>query len=96
MAFWEGAADLRRDWMTAWIVRAGVNGERDSWALNEGRAGGGFDEVPDITADHTRELVAQRVNSAFPGAHPQKIANFTGQLWALRSRIHQGDLIVLP
>ena len=82
--------------MTAWIVRAGVNGERDSWALDESRAGGGFNEVSDLTADNTREQVADRVNSAFSGAHPQKIANFTGQLWALRSRIHQGDLIVLP
>ena len=71
-------------------------GERDVWALTHGRAGGGFHELPDLTGATTRESVADLVGDAFKGAHPQKIANFTGQLWALRSRIIPGDVVVLP
>lgn len=82
--------------MTAWIVRAGINGERDSWALEEGRAGGGFREVGDLSDAQDRETIHQRVALAFEGDHPQRIANFVGQLLALRSKIREGDLVVLP
>ena len=41
-------------------------------------------------------MVASLVKAAYPDATDGKISNFTGQLWALRSRIAPGDLIVLP
>ncbi len=44
----------------------------------------------------TREMVGSLVKAAYPDATEGKISNFTGQLWALRSRIALGDLIVLP
>lgn len=80
----------------AWLVRAGKAGERDDFALNEGFAGGGFREVADLTAAVTRQEVTQAVRAAFPDASDGTVNNFAGQLWALRSRIEPGDLIVLP
>jgi restriction system protein len=82
--------------MRAWIVRAGRNGEREEWALTNGVAGGGFSETPDLTSATTREAVKEIV----AGAHPRKSAgfvnNFTAQLWAMRARIADGDIAVMP
>jgi restriction system protein len=36
------------------------------------------------------------VADTFPGAADGKVANFSGQLWALRGRIQLGDLLVMP
>ena len=80
----------------AWLARAGKAGERDSFALEHGLAGGGFREVGDLTGATTREDVHEAVKKGFPDASDGKINNFTGQLWALRSRIAEGDLVVLP
>jgi len=80
----------------AWLIRAGRAGERDQFALDAGLAAGGFPEVADMSAATTREMVGALVKTAFPDAAEGKINNFTGQLWALRTRIVPGDLIVLP
>jgi restriction system protein len=82
--------------MTAWIVRAGLVGERDNWALQGNQAGGGFQEVADLTGINDRAAMKALVDAAYPGEKPGKIANFTGQLWALSVTIKPGDLIVLP
>lgn len=82
--------------MRAWIVRAGVLGERDEWALKNGLAGGGFDELPDLTNVTTRQQLAAIGLQRLAGEHPGKIANGVGQMWAMRRTIQPGDLIVLP
>lgn len=81
---------------SAWVIRSGRHGERDAWALANGCSGGGWHEVPDLTPYTTREQVAAAVASAFGGAGGGRIANYAGQMWALRGRIRSGDLIVLP
>jgi restriction system protein len=80
----------------AWVIRAGKHGERDQWAVENGYSGGGWKEVPDLTACQTREDVLGVVRATWPGAADGFVNNFTGQLWALRSRIKPGDLLVLP
>jgi restriction system protein len=80
---------------TAWVIRSGRYGERDSWALKQGCSGGGWAEVPDLTNVTTREQVAQIVLDTYPGSDAL-IANYTGQLWALRGRVQPGDLLVMP
>lgn len=82
--------------MTAWIVRAGVAGERDAWALDGGLAGGGFTEAPDLTDYVTQPQVAAVAADVYEGEPPGMVSNAAGQLWALRGRIQPGDLIVLP
>lgn len=80
----------------AWVVRTGRYGERDSWALENGLAGGGWEEVPDLTACTTRQEIAAVVESTFAGSPQGMISNYTAQLWAFRGRIHAGDFMALP
>lgn len=82
--------------MTAWLIRAGRSGERDEWSLEKGLSGGGFREVGDLTGCQSRADVIAAVETGFPGASKGKISNFSGQLWALRSAVKAGDLVVLP
>ena len=82
--------------MTAWIIRGGRVGEREQWALDNGLAGGGFSEVPDLTDATAREQVHEKVEASFPGAPAGRVSNYVGQLWAMRSLISPGDLIVMP
>lgn len=53
-------------------------------------------QVEDLSECSTREDVAHATAKAYPGASEAKLANFTGQLWALRGRIKPGDLMVMP
>lgn len=87
-ARWQGD-----DVATAWVVRAGRNGERDAWALGNGCSGGGWQEMPDLQPLSSREAVGEVVAATY--AEPAR-ANYTGQLWALRGRIQPGDLMVMP
>ncbi|MCH9736968.1 MAG: restriction endonuclease [Actinomycetia bacterium] len=80
----------------AWVIRSGRHGERDSWALQSGFSGGGWNGVPDLTPCNTREDIANVVATTFKGEPDGKIANFAGQLWALRGRIKPGDLMAMP
>ncbi|MFG3558655.1 restriction endonuclease [Micromonospora sp. NPDC047557] len=67
-----------------------------SWALDKQVAGGGFREVDDLSQATTRESVGELVRAGFPESGAGLVANYTGQLWALRERIATGDLVVLP
>jgi restriction system protein len=83
--------------MAAWTVRTGRHGERDSWALENGLCGGGWVAIPDLTPVDSREGMAAVVTQAFGESEKAgALPNYTGQLWALRSRIQPGDLMVLP
>jgi hypothetical protein len=87
----------RNEAMThAWVIRSGSHGERDAWALESSCSGGGWGEVEDLTECSTRDDVARATAKAYAGAADGKLANFTGQLWALRGRIEPGDLMVMP
>jgi hypothetical protein len=80
---------------TAWMIRSGRYGERDSWALKHGCSGDGWAEVPDLTNVTTRDQVVQIITDTYPGSDAL-IANYTGQLWVLRGRVQPGDLLVMP
>ena len=80
----------------AWVIRSGRHGERDTWALQSGCSGGGWTKVPDLTDCLTRDDVARVTAKTYAGVSDATLANFTGQLWALRSRIEPGDLMVMP
>ena len=82
--------------MSAWIVRHGLNGEHEEWALTQGRAAIGFDEVGDLTGVGSKDSVRQRVNASFPLDPAGRQIIFTSQLWAMRGGIQPGDLVILP
>lgn len=81
--------------MTAWVMRAGRNGEREQWCLENGAAGGGWDEIGDLAQCSSREDVRSLLASATPSAKPGTVTNHAAQLWGLKS-VAPGDLVVLP
>ena len=80
----------------AWIVRSGRMGERESWAIENGVAGGGFLEIGSLEKCNSREDVRLQIASSLPNSKPRKVTNFASQLWALKSRIQINDLVVMP
>lgn len=91
-----GSIEAPQSGARAWVIRSGKYGERDQWALERRVSGGGWREFGDLTPYATKEEVAAAVAAAFPGASAGRLANYTGQVFALRSRIRPGDLLVMP
>ena len=81
---------------TAWLIRAGQDGEREDHALETGLAFGGWDGLPDLSGVSNRDDMQTVVRRMLPGNSKMSVANYVGQLWALRSRVRAGDLAVLP
>jgi restriction system protein len=81
--------------MTAWIIRAGRHGEREAWCLTNGAAGGGWNEVGDLSGCSSRDDVRAMLQAVNPTDKPGKLSNHAAQLWGLRNVV-PGDLIVLP
>ncbi len=80
----------------AWVVRSGKHGEREAWSLANGYAGTGWSDFPDLTPYTSREALVELVSQTLSDAKEGAIPGYAGQLWALRSRIQVGDLMVLP
>lgn len=82
--------------MSVWIVRHGVSGEHEEWALTHSRAAVGFDAVGDLSAATTKEKVRAAVNVAYPADPLGRQSNYSDQLWAVRGVIKPGDLVIMP
>jgi restriction system protein len=82
--------------VTAWVIRSGALGERDQWALNGAVAGGGFERFPDLSQIRTSDEMRALTEKLLEGSSRAKIRNVSSQLWALRSGVKPGDLVVLP
>lgn len=78
-----------------WTVRTGRSGERTEWGFATGVVGGGWHEMPDLTGVTDKEQLRSIVADVYGGSK-NVVANLTGQLWTLRTRIQDGDFIVLP
>ncbi|MGN7132506.1 restriction endonuclease [Rhodococcoides corynebacterioides] len=81
--------------MTAWVIRAGKHGEREQWCLEQGAAGGGWDEVGDLSNCKARADVRALLDAAMPGTTLGLRANHAGQLWGLLN-VAPGDVVILP
>lgn len=80
----------------AWVVRSGKYGEREQWSIANGFAGTGWGEFPDLTSYDSRSGLLELVGKTLRNLKEGAVANYAGQLWALRSRVQSGDLMVLP
>ena len=81
---------------TAWLTRAGRHGEREDFVLEHGLAGSGFHRLPDLSGISSRGEMKGMVRQLLPGTNKMSVANYSGQLWALRAHVRMGDLVVLP
>lgn len=82
--------------MDAWVIRAGRYGERNEWCLANGYAGGGFNEIEDLTACQSRDDVKEIYRRCRPGDKLGRVNTNSAQLWILRNAVKVGDLVVLP
>ncbi len=58
--------------------------------------GGGFGDVPDLSTAETRADVLAAVTRGIEAIQEGRAKNFSAQLWALRSRMSVGDIVVMP
>jgi restriction system protein len=79
-----------------WLVRAGKGGKFADIALEQGLAGIGWAELPDLSQITTRAQLEALYRERHPGDSPQAIGNNVGQVWAFYSRVKPGDLVGLP
>ena len=81
---------------TAWLTRAGRHGEREDFVLEHGLACSGFHRLPDLSGVSNRADMESIVRKLLPDKTKMSVANYVGQLWALRAGVRTGDLVVLP
>ena len=82
--------------MAIWLVRAGGQGERQDFALENSCVVIGWDEMPDLTRYPDREAMKLAATEIYSNEKPKTVINWVGQLWAFAKRIEKGDLAVLP
>jgi len=82
--------------MQAWLVRAGRFGEREQFALDQGCAIVGWNEMDDLSAATSRDEMSKMLRETYPDASHKKLANNAAQLWAFTTRIQNGDPVILP
>ena len=64
-------ATERKFMSQAWLVRCGRVGERESWAIENSVAGGGFLEVSSLTDCDSKEDVRLLIEKCLPAAKPK-------------------------
>jgi restriction system protein len=79
-----------------YLVRAGKSGEDEEYALDNGVAIIGFQEVPSLEGAQDYEAILERVRSANPEAKPRSSAQQAGQLWYFAIGMQENDIVVLP
>lgn len=82
--------------MSVWLVRQGKYGEQEPAALEKGVVTIGWNDLPDLSTVQDRDALADIYRQVRPDASGGKVANHVGQVWAFRSSIQQGDLVIVP
>ncbi|MDQ7908578.1 hypothetical protein RB614_29010 [Phytohabitans sp. ZYX-F-186] len=79
----------------AWIVRAGRNDEYEDVAFSEDLIAVGWRQVGDLSEQTKISDIRRLVAEAYRSVQPQTRDTYAPQLWALRSSMRRGDLVVL-
>jgi restriction system protein len=82
--------------MAVWTVKGGRHGEREERCLEHGVIGGGWDKIPDLSNVESKQALAAVCEHAEPGWSAKTRSNYVGQLWSLRERMGNGELVALP
>jgi len=78
------------------LARAGVNGEDEDYALENGLAIIGFKKIGNLSRAADYKSMVKLVNQDDPGLKPRAAGNIAAQLWTFATVIKEGDIIVLP
>lgn len=82
--------------MRSWLVRAGRHGEREQFAVDNGLAVVGWQDMGDMSSIASRDEMVEALRATNAEASEKKLINHAAQLWAFVTRIEEGDLVVLP
>lgn len=82
--------------MALWMIRAGRQGQNEQFALENGMAAIGWEELPSIARVRTREELRELYEETYPRESKNAVSNHVGQLWAFKARIEIGDFVALP
>jgi restriction system protein len=82
--------------MTLWLIRAGRNGEREDFALQNDVAAIGWEEMSDLSGLKTRKELASLLRTSYPDAKANTLRNWESQLWQFIHDSSVGDLVVMP
>ncbi|MCY2929435.1 MAG: restriction endonuclease [Planctomycetota bacterium] len=82
--------------MAVWMVRAGRNGEREDFAIENNVAVIGWNTMPDLSKVKSREEMKALQAEKYPQQKEKAVFNYAGQVWSFAHRIEVGDIIVLP
>ena len=84
------------DTPTAWVIRAGRQGERYDYNIEHGLAGVHFGQLLDLGTFSSRDELKRAMRSHDGDAGDRTISNRAGQLWRIRTDVRVGDLVVMP
>ncbi len=79
-----------------YLVRAGRNGEDETYFLDNNAALIGFTEYPDLSGCKDYDAVLKLVKNTKQDLTSRAAGNHAGQLWAFAVAMRPGDLVVLP
>lgn len=82
--------------MEAWMVRAGRDGERENFCLENGVVAISWSESGDLAQFSDRADLQAALKLSFPKSGTARVSNWTGQLWRFANEIQVGDHVVMP
>ena len=82
--------------MAFWVVRAGRHGENENYALEQNAVAIGWEDVGDLGEVNDRDELQVLVSATYPDEAISTTRIWTGELWALKERIQNGDWVALP
>lgn len=82
--------------MAVWTVKGGRHGEREERCLEHSVIGGGWEDIPNLAEVGSKEELSALCEESAPSWSPHTRANYVAQLWSLRERMQDGELVVLP
>ncbi len=90
-------ADTDRDnTPTAWLIRAGRHGEHEDFNLDNGLAGLGWSDIPDLREIPSRARLKELIRDTNPDNKERSVSAQANQLWRFKTEVRVGDLVVLP
>ncbi len=84
------------DTPTAWLIRAGGQGELAESFIENKIVAVGFGQLGDLSEVSSRDKVLELVKLDWPESSDGQALARANQLWALSSQVHRGDVVVMP
>lgn len=81
---------------SAWVIRAGREGEAEELALAESCAVTGWSEVGELSAAMTRDDLKAAIETAYDDHSRAKLNSGAGRLFRFVNDVVEGDVVVLP